>query len=307
MTGALEPTRSTVRSLDGTAIAYDSFGAGKGVVVIGGALRTARDYLPFARALARSFAVHVIERRGRGASGPQGPDYSIDKEVEDLVAVQTATGADSVFGHSYGGLIALEAARRSAVFFQVAAYEPGVSVRGSIGVDWMPRYRELLAAGDARGAFASMVRQGGSAPTPLGRLPLWCVRLILRLAISRRRWQEMSPLLEANLAEHEQVARLDDGTVDRYSSIRARVLLLGGQKSPRFITTELFDALQRTIPDSDVEIIDGLDHLAPDEKAPELVADHVRSYLSGLESEPATRAEAPQASLSDSRSSRRHA
>jgi pimeloyl-ACP methyl ester carboxylesterase len=272
------PARSTVPSQDGTTIAFDSFGAGQGLIVIGGCLSTGRDYAPFARALARSFAVHVIERRGRGASGRQGPDYGIDKEVEDLFAVQAATGASAVFGHSYGGLIALEGARHSGVFSQVVVYEPGVSVRGSIPLAWIPHYRELLAAGDRRGAFASMVRQHGFAPLQLGRLPLPLVRLILRLVVRRKRWQELCPLLEANLAEHEQVARLDDGTLDRYSSISARVLLLGGQKSPRFITTDLFAALQGTILNADAHIIDGLDHLAPEE-SPDLVAELVRRYL----------------------------
>jgi hypothetical protein len=62
-----------------------------------------------------------------------------------------------------------------------------------------------------------------------------------------------------------EVARLDDGTVDRYSSIGARVLLLGGQKSPPVITHDLFGALGRTIACVDAEIIGGLDHLAPEE------------------------------------------
>jgi pimeloyl-ACP methyl ester carboxylesterase len=212
--------RSTVRSQDGTAIAYETFGTGDGVTVIGGALSSGRNYSRFARELGRSFAVHVIERRGRGCSGPQGHDYSIDKELQDLQAVQTATGAAAVFGHSYGGLIALEAARRSRVFTDVAVYEPGVSVRGSIVVDWIPRYRELLTAGDSRGAFAAMVQRSGIAPKAIQWLPLSCVRLILRLAIRTHRWQEMQPLLEANLAEHEQIARLDETTVDRYSSAR---------------------------------------------------------------------------------------
>jgi pimeloyl-ACP methyl ester carboxylesterase len=246
--------------------------------VVGGGLSTAREYAPFARALARSFAVHVVERRGRGASGPQGPDYGIDKEVDDLFAVQAATGAAAVFGHSYGGLIALEAARQSRVFSRVVVYEPGVSVRGSIPLGWMPRYRELLAAGDRRGAFASMVRHHGYAPAPLERLPLPLVRLILRLAVRQERWQRMCPLLETMLAEHEQVARLDDGTLERYSSISARVLLLGGQNSPPFITTDLFAALQRTIPNAHAETIDGLDHLAPHQNPPDL-ADRVRRYL----------------------------
>jgi hypothetical protein len=62
-----------------------------------------------------------------------------------------------------------------------------------------------------------------------------------------------------------EVARLDDGTVDRYSSIGARVLLLGGQKSPPVITHDLFGALGRTIACVDAEIIGGLDHLAAEE------------------------------------------
>ena len=273
---------STVLSPDGTAIAYDTFGAGEGVIVVGGALSSGRDYHRFAQTLGRSFSVHVVDRRGRGASGPQGPDYSIDKELEDLHALQAETGATAVFGHSYGGLIALEAARRSAVFSHVVVYEPGVSVRGSIAVDWIPRYRELLSAGDDRGAFATMVRESGAAPAAMRTLPLSCAKLVLRLAIRPHRWQEMQPLLEANLAEHEQIARLDDATVDRYATVTARVLLLGGQKSPGFVTTDLFEELRQAIPDSDAEIIPGLDHQGPDEKASDLVAERIRRHLSAL-------------------------
>jgi pimeloyl-ACP methyl ester carboxylesterase len=97
------------------------------------------DYLPFARAPAQSFAVHVIDRRGRGHSGPQGAEYRIERELEDLFAVQAHTGATAVFGHSYGGLVALEAATRSAGFTDVVVYEPGVSVAGSIPLGWLPR------------------------------------------------------------------------------------------------------------------------------------------------------------------------
>jgi hypothetical protein len=94
------------------------------------------------------------------------------------------------------------------------------------------------------------------------------VRLILRLAIRRSHWQEIEPLLEVNLKEHEEVARLDDGAVDRYAAIRARVLLLGGRKSPPFVTTELFEALERTIPDCEAEIIDGLERKRHQRRSP---------------------------------------
>lgn len=80
-------------------------------------------------------------------------------------------------------------------------------------------------------------------------------------------WRRMEPLLEASAAEHEQEARIDDGTAGRYHSIRARVLLLGGGKSPAFLAAQLFPALQELVPDASVKILDGLDHFAPDRKA----------------------------------------
>jgi pimeloyl-ACP methyl ester carboxylesterase len=272
-------TGGIVKSQDGTTIGYETLGAGDGLLALGGAWRTGHDYLPFARALARVFAVHVIDRRGRGRSGPQGADYSIERELEDLFAVQTHTGATAVFGHSYGGLVALEAARRSTRFTEVVVYEPGVSVAGSIPLGWLPRYRELLAAGDRRGAFAAMVRGAGGAPPALERMPLWYVKLMLRLFISQHRWGQMDPLLEAGLVEHEQVAALDDGSAERYQSVAAYVVLLGGGRSRSRFTTTLFDQLAAVIPHSTTELIDGLDHLGPDEKAPELVAEKVRHHL----------------------------
>jgi pimeloyl-ACP methyl ester carboxylesterase len=280
MTPAASADR-VARSPDGTAIGYETIGSGDGVIVLGGALRTARAYLRFGHALTESFAVHLVDRRGRGRSGPQGARYSIDREVEDLLAVQAQTGAIAVFGHSYGGLIALETARQEAIFSDVIVYEPGVSIGGSFPSAWTPRYRELLTAGDTRGAFAAMVRGAGFAPVPLARMPHSWVRLMLRLAIREREWEQIEPLLATHLAEHEQLAAVDDGTANRFRTITARVLLLGGDRSPAFATTEPFEQLQRAIPDVTAELIHGLGHTAPDEKAPNIVAERVRCQLRG--------------------------
>jgi pimeloyl-ACP methyl ester carboxylesterase len=281
-----QPTMTTTKgrpgvviSRDRTAISYETLGAGEGLLVLGGAWRTARDYLSFARALASSFAVHLVDRRGRGGSGPQGENYSIERELEDLFAIQAQTEATIVFGHSYGGLVALEAARRSMVFSDVVVYEPGVPVAGSIPLSWITCYRALLAAGDRRGAFAAMVRGAGGAPPALERMPLWYVKLVLRLFIKEGEWRRIDPLLEAGLAEHEQVAALDEPTADRYAAVAARVILLGGGKSRQQFTTTLFDQLSATIRHCTTEVIAGLDHLAPHDKAPDLVADRARHHL----------------------------
>src|SRR5690349_19841296 len=142
---ALTGTSHAVRSRDGTRIGCLSVGTGPAVLVIPGVLSMAADYAAFARALAEHFTVHTIERRGRGESGPQGADYSIIKECEDVLALQTETGASLLVGHSYGGLVALEVARNNKALTKIAVYEPGVSIDGSMSIDWMPVYEKKLA------------------------------------------------------------------------------------------------------------------------------------------------------------------
>jgi hypothetical protein len=110
-------------------------------------------------------------------------------------------------------------------------------------------------------------------------MPLWYVKLMLRMFIREHRWRQMDPLLETALQEHEQVAALDDGSAERYRSVTARVVLLGGGASRSLFTTTLFDQLTAVIPNCTSELIDGLDHLAPDEKGPGLVAERVRYHL----------------------------
>ena len=69
-------------------ISYLTLGSGPAVIVIPGALSMAADYVAFGSALAEHHSVHIIERRGRGLSSPQGADYSIRKEQEDVLALQ---------------------------------------------------------------------------------------------------------------------------------------------------------------------------------------------------------------------------
>lgn len=273
------PRPGVVTTAQGATIGFLTLGAGEPVIVVGGSMRTAEDYLPMASALASQFTVHVMDRRGRGASDPQGPEYSIATECDDLLALQAHTGAGRVFGHSFGGLVALQTAARAQVFTRLALYEPGVSVDGSVATAWMSRYRELLAAGDTRGAFAHFVRGSGHAPGPVAKLPLWYLRAVLRLVVREARWRRMEPLLASNLAEHEQVRRLD-GVVSDYRSITAEVLLLAGGRSPQPATMHSLRSLERVLPNATVDVLEDLDHNAPDEHAPDVVGARVREFLS---------------------------
>jgi pimeloyl-ACP methyl ester carboxylesterase len=130
----------------------------------GGVLSSAGSYRPLAERLAGTFEVHVVDRRGRPGSGPQRPGHSIEDECDDLFAVIGATGASMVFGHSFGGLVALETARRRPGLESVFVYEPGVPLRGQFDLGWLDRYECLLDRGNRRGAFACMVKHAGFAP-----------------------------------------------------------------------------------------------------------------------------------------------
>ncbi|GAA3316151.1 alpha/beta fold hydrolase [Nonomuraea dietziae] len=266
----------TVSSTDGTPISYQTIGAGPGLIVLGGALRTSQDYLPLASALARSFTVHVVDRRGRGASGPQGPQYTLGKEVEDLLAVQAETGARLAFGHSYGGLVVLETARSFQVFERIAVYEPGVPV-GPVSTDWMAPYRERLSAGDPYGAFVHFIKGSGGAPAFVSKLPYWYLRMALRVGFRGPSWQRMRPLLEANLAEHEQMAG-QQGRLAAFTAVTAPVLLLCGGRTPRATRAE-FDAVRDTLPQVTLESVPGLDHFGPEGKTAPVVAERTLQFL----------------------------
>ena len=262
--GAKDRVRvSSVVSGDGTPIGYSSLGEGPALIIVGGVLSSGSDYLPLARLLAQGFEVHVMERRGRPNSGPQRQDHSIDDECADLIAVARSTGATAVFGHSFGGMVALETARRQPVFDQLFVYEPGVPLRGQFRLDWLDGYQRRLESNDRRGAFAWMVKQNGFAPRPLAIMPLPWVRAVLRLAIRSRQWASMNGLLEANLVEHRIQAALDAPTAERFATIPAPTLLMGGTKSPTIISRQLATELAEVIPGATVAMLPGLDHVAP--------------------------------------------
>jgi pimeloyl-ACP methyl ester carboxylesterase len=277
-TQAETPTAAsrTVQSRDGTTISYRTVGHGPAVIVIPGAMSTADDYAAFADALGEHFTVHTIERRGRGRSGPQGDHYSIGKECADVAALRDETGARYLVGHSYGGLVALEAARNNPALTKLAVYEPGVSVDGRISMAWVPRYRQRLAEGKYLDAFAEFAIATG--PQRARKTPRWMMRLILLLMLRAERRQQLYRLLPANLLEHQQVARLDN-TYHHYREVSAPTLLMFGGKSGHTGVAPVIDRLAQVLPASESRAFPKLDHFGPDQKGPREVAEAVKQYF----------------------------
>ena len=71
--------------------------------------------------------------------------------------------------HSFGGFIALEAARRISVFEKLVVYEPSVSIGGSVDVSWAAATQGQLARGQHLAAFITFVR--GVNPQTTGKAP----------------------------------------------------------------------------------------------------------------------------------------
>lgn len=86
----------TVRSNDGSRIAYDRHGSGPVVILVAGALgyRKFTKMEELAKLLADGFTVVNYDRRGRGDSTEAGP-FSLDREIEDIAALIESEGGSA--------------------------------------------------------------------------------------------------------------------------------------------------------------------------------------------------------------------
>jgi pimeloyl-ACP methyl ester carboxylesterase len=262
-------------SADGTTVEYLSVGRGPHVIVIPGALAMAHDLAAFATLLAGRYTVHVVQRRGRGGSGPQGDRYGIARECEDIEAVRTRTGARLIFGHSFGGLVALRAACGSTAFDAVAVYEPGISVSGSIPADWIDRARQEVAAGADFEAFITFIR--GVNPDQTGRVPRHLLQVILRRAIPPAELRQNLALMPQAIREHAEVGRLDGDLAD-YREVTAATLIMRGKGRRTSRQAIALARLAETIPPCETMTFPKLDHFAPVNKPAE-IADAVLRFF----------------------------
>ncbi|WP_370942852.1 alpha/beta fold hydrolase [Amycolatopsis sp. cg5] len=121
---------NTVTSADGTKIAFERTGDGPPVILVGGAFNDRSTVAGLANALVPELSGIGFDRRGRGDSG-DGAEYAIEREVEDIAAlIEQVGGRASLFGHSSGAILALEATQRGLPVDKLAVYEPPFIVGG---------------------------------------------------------------------------------------------------------------------------------------------------------------------------------
>lgn len=158
-----------VTSADGTAIAVHRSGAGRPVVIVGGAFSTAAA----ASALAESLAARGLEgvafdRRARGDSGDTRP-FAPEREAEDVAAVIEAVGGRAaVLGHSSGALVALLAAVHGAPIDHLFLSEPPTRFGKDEPDPALPqRLQALVDEGRGGEAVTLFQREGVGLPGPL--------------------------------------------------------------------------------------------------------------------------------------------
>ncbi|RNE67239.1 alpha/beta fold hydrolase [Cryobacterium tepidiphilum] len=251
----------TVTSADGSTIAYEKTGTGPAVIVIGGAFSTRQSAGGLAPLFAAHFSVYAYDRRGRVDSTQAGP-YAVEREVEDLAAlIEVAGGSACVFGHSSGGLLALEAAARGLPIARVAAYEPPYTETpgGYRSVqEWRADIEGALEAGDRAAAARSFMRGTGADAASIdamANLPWW------------------PGMLEVAHTLPHDLALLGDGTVpvERMRRIAVPTLLIYGGDSGDW-AGKAVEALASAIPGAKQVAMQGQTHNAdPATVAPEVM------------------------------------
>jgi pimeloyl-ACP methyl ester carboxylesterase len=267
-----------VRSADGTAIACDVTGRGPALVVVHGSLRAARHYGALAAALSDDFTVYTMDRRGRGGSGPQGAAYGIDRECDDLVAVLAHANANLVFGHSYGGVVALETMLRrpDTPVTRLAVYEPAVSLNGAISNEWLPELELAVAEGRTVDGLFSII-SGLELAGPLEHVPVRLRRAMVKVATRGVLLADMTELLPTVHAEVATATALDsDGT--KFAGIATDTLLMAGERGPAYLR-DVVATLADVMPHARPAILPRLTHNAPDLDAPDAVAAELRRYF----------------------------
>jgi pimeloyl-ACP methyl ester carboxylesterase len=262
--------RATVRSADGTRIAFERSGQGDPVILVASALADRRDAGKLARLLADHFTVINYDRRGRGAS-EDAAAYAVEREVEDIAAlVDRAGGSASVFGSSTGALLALRAGAAGLGIRRLVLFEPPLPAADGFRVppDHAARIDALLADDRRSAAVRYFMTEVQGVPPAM----------IAMMRLLPGTWPALTRLahtLPYDLALLAQTGIAGADPSGDWGSVTAPTLVLTGGKSPsgfhaaaETITIALPTAEHRTLP--------GLNHgavvMAPRKLAPAVVA-----------------------------------
>lgn len=243
-------------------------GTGTPIVILPGVMADAETWRPVADALALPNPLVIVNRRGREPSPGLGADYGVPCEIGDLVSlVRSLDEPVHLFGWSYGGLVAIEAAR-ALPLRTLIAYEP---VSRPFAPEAIGPIRQALAGGDAgRPVEIVNLDVSGFAPPVVAALraaPVWPD--LCRLA---------APL-------GEELAAIDcfAPSYAGYDRIEVPVtLLLGEINDGAEPYGTAFRRFTEAMPRASIEVMPGQGHLAHAE-APDILAGFIAAAIARAE------------------------
>jgi pimeloyl-ACP methyl ester carboxylesterase len=273
-------------SKDGTTIGYRQLGHGPGLLLVPGGMMAAQNFMKLATALASDYTVYVLDRRGRGLSGPCSDGFGIQQAVEDTQTVIAKTGAHYVFGLSAGAVVSLWTARVTPAIRRVAAYEPPFSLSSipeSSPRPWLVRYDQEIAQGKLADAMVTVNKGIMGAPV-FGMLPRFITASLMKLAIPADAKSVKDgdvPLRDIIPTIHfdSQIVLDTEDKLEALKSIPAHVLLLGGSRSPSYLR-RILDAVAIALPHAQRVQLAGVGHMAADNGGrPQRVAEELRRFF----------------------------
>jgi pimeloyl-ACP methyl ester carboxylesterase len=259
-------TARHVTAADGVPISCEVAGAGPPLVIVHGAGSGSFGFAALRPHLERRFTVWTIERRGRGASG-DSDGYEIEREFEDVAGVVEAAGPGAcLFGHSYGGLVSVGAARLLRELPGLVLYEgPMGGVLAAAGR--IERWSELIGTGERDRVVREFLAEvGGYSRSEIdgfAATPAWELRKQVAPTVPRELRAELDLELDSL----------------RLEALEVRTLLLLGAESPDWAVRST-EAYAQAIPGAWVHVLEGHGHGAA-VSAPELVASEVAAFLLG--------------------------
>ncbi|WPO85356.1 alpha/beta hydrolase [Herbiconiux sp. KACC 21604] len=198
-----------------------------------GAMQEASSQRDLAELLAERHTVHLVDRRGHGASGAlphPGPPHTV-READDLRAVLEATGATSVFGVSSGAIIAARAALVGAPIDALALFEPPLVIDGSADLGALSAFDAAIERDDLPTAMGVAMKIAQMGPPWMFGLPLPVLAAASRRMLRSPVVAERARALVADFG----VVRENADRVDDVAGVTARTLVLSGSATRPYL------------------------------------------------------------------------
>ena len=258
-----------VTSKDGTRIGVECAGTGPTLLFVHGGVGDRTRWTPMFPLLASKFTTCAMDRRGRGASGDSA-EYSLAKEAEDVAAVvNSRPGPVLLFGHSYGGVAALEATFLTDRISKLMLYEPPLHEPVGSNLAVASRVEELIKKGELEQAFIAfqteIVKQSPEEIARMKARPTWA-GLVATIAVHPRQMRALSAY------------QFD---ASRMQSVKMPTLLLIGEETPSPYAKQSIAALRESLPNPTLAILERQQHNAMD-GGRELLADAIIKFASAM-------------------------